>query len=76
MVFRKSYYAEKPPTPSQMAILLASYGLVGVHETVHLAGRGSPYLEELLGRAARAIDPDVKDYNDGLKRHCLPPNLR
>ena len=67
---------KSPPTPSQMAILFSILWVVGVHETVHLAGRGSPYLEKLLGRAALAVDPNAKDYNDGLKRHCLPPNLR
>ncbi|HKO44537.1 MAG TPA: hypothetical protein VJU84_14760 [Pyrinomonadaceae bacterium] len=74
MVFQRGYYSDRPQ--GQVERILANYGLTGVHEIIHLAGSRTTYSEELLGRAAKAIDPKSTSFDNGLMKHCLPPNLR
>jgi hypothetical protein len=74
MVFQRGYYSDR--AQGQAESILANYGLTGVHEIIHLAGSRTPYSEELLGRAAKPIDPNSTSYDNGLMKHCLPPNLR
>jgi hypothetical protein len=74
MVFQRGYYSDRPQ--GQVERILANYGLTGVHEIIHLAGSRTTYSEELLGRAAKAVDPNSTSYDNALLNHCLPANVR
>jgi YD repeat-containing protein len=74
MVFQRGYYSDR--AQGQVERIMANYGLTGVHEIIHLAGTRTPYLEGLLDQAAKAVDPDSTSFDNGLVKHCLPPNLR
>ena len=63
--------------PASISRLPYDYGMAGIHEIVHLAGKNTTYSEELLQRAADALEPNAKkDFEWGLRNHCLPPHLR
>jgi hypothetical protein len=63
--------------PASISRLPPDYGLAGIHEIVHLAGKNTTYSEGLLQRAADALEPNAKkDFEWGLRNHCLPPHLR
>lgn len=63
--------------PASISRLPYDYGIAGIHEIVHLAGKNTTYSEELLQRAADALEPNAKkDFEWGLRNHCLPPHLR
>lgn len=60
--------------------LPADYGIAGIHEIIHLAGKNTTYTEELLSEAVRALEPDKYSkgvwWEWGLRNHCLPPKWR
>ena len=49
-----------------------------MHEVVHLSAKWGFYDDAHLTRAAQAIEPeaDVLDWDNALRRHCLPAEFR
>ena len=73
-IFLKGGYSDNPASLSRLPF---DYGISGIHETIHLAGRSSTYSEALMDAAAQALDKNgYSDFDHYLFEHCLPPNLR
>jgi hypothetical protein len=73
-IFLKGGYSDNPASISRLPF---DYGISGIHETIHLAGRSSTYSEALMDAATRALDKSAtSSFDHYLSEHCLPPNLR
>jgi hypothetical protein len=66
--------------PESYLRLPDDYGIAGIHESVHLAGKNALYTEELLSEAIRALEPGKYSegvyWEWGLRDNCLPPHRR
>jgi hypothetical protein len=72
MIFLKGGYSDNP---ASLARLPYDYGISGVHEIIHLAGKNTTYSEELLDRAARGLERGT-NFDKYLKDHCLLAKFR
>ena len=77
MLASKSGYRDNPLSISRLP---SDNGIAAIHEIIHLAGKNTYYGEELLSKAAQALEPDrISEgtwWEWGLRNHCLPPELR
>jgi hypothetical protein len=70
-VIPDGYYSN---IPEREAHVLHGYGITGLHEVIHMSAKWGTYNDAHLTRAARTLEPDVEitDWDNALKRHCLP----
>jgi hypothetical protein len=73
------YYANSPSYVIHSAIENAPYryGITGLHEVIHHAGRYR-YDDDFLTKVARSLEPDanISYWDHALQNHCLPANRR
>jgi hypothetical protein len=73
------YYANSHSYVIRSAIENAPYryGITGLHEVIHHAGRYW-YGDDFLTRVARSLEPDanISYWDHALQNHCLPANRR
>jgi len=73
------YYANSPSNVIRSAIENAPYryGITGLHEVIHQAGRYW-WDDDFLTKVARSLEPDanISDWDHALQNHCLPANRR
>jgi len=69
------YFADNPRGAYSIPV---RYGLTGLHELIHAAGRNEKYLESDLLEAAKSLEPKggYFDWDQALAKHCAPANLR
>ena len=72
MIFLKGGYSDNP---ASLARLPFDYGISGIHEIIHLAGKNTLYSEALLNRAAGGLERG-SGFDTYLKNHCLPAKQR
>lgn len=72
MIFLKGGYSDNPASLTRLPY---DYGISGIHEIVHLAGKNTTYSKGLLNRAAGGLERG-SNFDKYLKDNCLPAKFR